>query len=67
MPIHVYIDAVTNERKEIEMTGEELERYLASEAEHNELLAKEALIHKKRLEILDRLGITEDEAKLLLS
>lgn len=67
MPIHVYINAETNERTEVEMTGEELTQYLASEAAHNKLLEEEAKIEQKRQAILDRLGLTADEARLLLS
>jgi len=67
MPIHTYIDALTGETSAVEMTGDELARYIASENEHNQLLAKEAVIEQKRQALLEKLGITADEAALLLS
>jgi hypothetical protein len=66
MPLHTYIDAVTGQTTTVEMTGDELKAYLQSEAEHNELLAKEAIIEERRQALLVKLGITEDEAQLLL-
>jgi hypothetical protein len=50
-----------------EMTDEEFEQVLADEAFYNEL--KESIEEKKnqRIALLDKLGITEEEAKLLLS
>jgi hypothetical protein len=57
----------TGEIIEREMTAEELEaleaRKIAWEAEQKALSAKEAA----RAALLEKLGITEDEAKLLLS
>lgn len=67
MPLHTYVNALTGETTTVEMTGDELAAYLASEKEHNKLLAKEAIEAAKRTALLEKLGITEDEAKLLLS
>lgn len=67
MPLHTYVDAITGEIVTKEMAGQELQEYLASETEHYELLAQEAIIEERRKTLLDRLGITEDEARLLLS
>jgi len=66
MPLHTYIDAVTGETNTVEITGDELKAYLKSETEHNELLAKEAIIEERKQALLAKLGITEDEARLLL-
>jgi hypothetical protein len=67
MPLHTYINAITGETSTVEMTGDELAEYLASQVEDNELLAKEAVKEQQRQAILDRLGITKEEASLLLS
>lgn len=67
MPLHTYIDVITGETSTVEMTGDELAKHLASEAEHNELLAREAVVEEQRKALLTKLGITDDEAKLLLS
>jgi hypothetical protein len=67
MPLHTYIDAITGQTTTVEIIGDELAAYLASEKKHNELLAKEAIEAAKRSALLEKLGITEDEAKLLLS
>jgi len=50
-----------------EMTDEEFEQVLADEAFYNEL--KESIEEKKnqRIALLDKLGITDEEARLLLS
>jgi len=66
MPLHTYVNAITGETTTVEMTGDELAAYLASEKEHGELLAKEALIEQKKQALLEKLGITAGEAALLL-
>lgn len=66
MPIHTYIDAITGESKTEEMKGDELAIYRKREQEHLELLAKEAEQSAAKKQLLDRLGITEEEARLLL-
>ena len=54
-----------------ELTGDELANYLAQakiDAEaYAEQLKVEKAIDEKKAELLDRLGITADEAKLLLA
>ena len=57
--------------KVIELKGADLEAFLADrEAIANEMAIKEAEVQAKaqaKAVLLERLGITEDEAKLLLS
>ena len=53
-------NAKTNKRIEIEMTEEELSQWETS----NALISAEA---QAKSALLEKLGITEDEAKLLLS
>jgi hypothetical protein len=50
-----------------EMTDEEFEQVLADEAYYNELKATLEEKKNQRIALLDKLGITEDEAKLLLA
>jgi len=58
------INCETGETETLEMTAEELATYEAIAAENAQALqAKE----NARAEILAKLGLTEDEAKLLLS
>jgi hypothetical protein len=67
MPIIKIVDASTGEVIEREMNDEELAQWQAdkskAEAEKAEAEAKAA----QKAALLDRLGITEDEAKLLLA
>jgi hypothetical protein len=60
------VDCATNEVTEREFTAEEYAQY---EADQNAQIAKQAEAQAKaqlKTELLGRLGITEDEAKLLL-
>jgi hypothetical protein len=60
------VDCETNEVTEREFTAEEYAQY---EADQNAQIAKQAEAQTKaqlKTELLGRLGITEDEAKLLL-
>lgn len=57
------IDAITNERVEREATAEEQEQFAADMAEIN---AKQATVSEAKAALLKRLGITADEAALLL-
>jgi len=50
-----------------EMTDEEFEQVLADEAYYNELKATLEEKKNQRIALLERLGITEEEATLLLS
>lgn len=50
-----------------EMTDAEFEQVLADETYYNELKASLEEKKKQRIALLNKLGITEDEAKLLLS
>jgi hypothetical protein len=66
-PIIRIHDVETNEIVDREMTDEEFELY---QEESNKSLAEFEAIEAKKVEraqLLNRLGITEDEAKLLLS
>lgn len=67
MPIIKIVNAQTGEEIEREMNAEELDQYEADqESAKNEAKAKaEAEANRKAL--LEKLGITEEEAKLLLS
>ena len=69
--IKLIVDAQTNEAVEIELTQEEIAE---REAEANAFNAKKAAQvaeaearATQKAALLDRLGITEDEAKLLLA
>lgn len=70
-PTRIEIDCSTGEVKEIELTDAEVaelayQAELAAEAKaEEERIAAEKAVAKAAL--LDRLGITEDEAKLLLA
>jgi len=71
MPHKVIVDCSTGETTEVELTAEEIKdmeaAQKAAEADRKaqELIAATNATAKAAL--LDRLGITEDEAKLLLS
>lgn len=67
MPIHTYIDAETGEATQVEMTGAELAEYEANTAQALEQLAKDKELSDKKIALFDKLGITEDEAALLLA
>lgn len=60
-------DVETNEVIDREMTDAEHEIYLAQKAADAAEEAAKAQAAADKLALLDRLGITEDEAKLLLS
>jgi len=66
MTIHTIHNVETGEITEVELTAEELAKIEADnvelEAQKAELIAKA----EARVLLLERLGITEDEAKLLL-
>jgi len=71
MPTKVIVDCSTGETTEVELTAEEIADQetarVAAEAERVERQAQQAANAILKAEILDRLGITEAEAKLLLS
>lgn len=64
------VDCSTGAVEEVELTEEELEQReadrLAFETAELERKAAEQLKAAKRAEILDRLGLTEEEARILL-
>lgn len=61
------IDAITGEETTTELTEKEIaDREKAEAKVQAELNAKEAAIQEAKQSILDRLGITADEAALLL-
>jgi hypothetical protein len=62
-------NAITGEETitERDMTAEEVTQYEAVQAEQAELAAAEAAKATEKAALLERLGITADEAKLLLS
>lgn len=59
-------DLATNEIIQREMTPEEIEKFLATQADAQREQAETAAKLVQRQVILDRLGLTEEEAKLLL-
>jgi hypothetical protein len=65
------IDAATNTVVEIQLTEEEIvERQLLSDKIHQRKITEEAEAQAKaaaKTALLERLGMTEDEAKLLLA
>ena len=67
MPTIKFVNAETGEEIEREMNADELAQF--EKDKENTELEKLALEKKKvdRVALLQRLGITEDEAKLLLS
>ena len=62
----VQIDCDTNEVIEREMTADEIKAEKAMQDYAKEVAAENLVKDAARAEILDRLGITADEAKLLL-
>ena len=67
MPKITIFDAETQETIERDMNAEELAQYEADQLAAAEKRAAEIEAEAKRKAILDRLGLTEEEAKLLLS
>lgn len=67
----IVVDCSTGEVSEIELTAEEVAQREADAIAHAEAKAKEeadkAAADAAKAELLAKLGITEDEAKLLLS
>lgn len=61
------LNVETNELIEREMNPGELAQYEADQLEAAEVAAKTLEAKAKKQTLLDKLGITEDEAKLLLS
>jgi hypothetical protein len=71
MTTKLVVDCSTGQVQEIELTAEEIaqreaDALAAAEAE-SARLAEEADKAVKKVELLERLGITEEEAQLLLS
>ena len=66
MPIIKIHNVETNEIIEREMNTEELAQWEADKAESQAKAEEEAQAKAKRQALLDRLGITEEEARLLL-
>ena len=70
MPTKIVVDCSTNISTEVELTAEEIAQLEAdaAKAEADRKAAEEeaALKAAQKAELLERLGITEDEAKLLL-
>jgi hypothetical protein len=65
-PIIEIIDAETNEVTRREMNNAEYAQALKDKAEAEAKIAEQAEAEAKRAALLERLGITADEAKLLL-
>jgi len=63
----VQINCETGEVIEREMTSAEIEQQKIDKAKSDIYLEKMTIIDQKREEILAKLGITAEEAKLLLS
>ena len=70
MPTKIVVDCSTGISTEVELTAEEIAQMEAdaAKAEADRKAAEEAAALKatQKAELLERLGITEDEAKLLL-
>lgn len=66
-PIIKLVNATTGEEIEREMNAEELAVVAANELAENQRLAAEATKAAEKAALLERLGLTQDEAKLLLS
>ena len=70
MPTKIVVDCSTGISTEVELTAEEIAQMEAdaAKAEADRKAAEEeaALKAAQKAELLERLGITEDEAKLLL-
>jgi len=71
MPTKVIVDCSTGETTEIELNAEEIaDQEAAQKAAEAERKAQEVIAEAKataKTALLNKLGITEDEAKLLLS
>ncbi len=71
MPTKIIVDCSTGVTTEVELTAEEIAQREADAAAFAEAKAKEEAEAETKAEaraaILERLGLTEDEAKLLLS
>ena len=71
MPTKVIVDCSTGVSTEVELTADEIaDMEAAQKAAESERKAQEVIAVAKataKAALLDRLGITEDEAKLLLS
>jgi len=71
MPTKLVVDCSTGITSEVELTAEEIEQREADAAAFAEAKAKEEADAEAKAqakaELLDRLGITEAEAQLLLS
>jgi len=71
MPTKVIVDCSTGVSTEVELTADEIaDMEAAQKAAESERKAQEVIAAAKataKAALLDRLGITEDEAKLLLS
>jgi len=63
----MFHDIETGEIVEREMNNEELAQKAKDEAELEELKNAEKARTQAKIDLLNRLGITDDEAKLLLS
>lgn len=70
MATKLIVDCSTGKVSEVELTEEELAQReadrIAFEAAEAERVAAEAEKAEKRAELLERLGITEEEAQILL-
>jgi membrane protein involved in colicin uptake len=70
MPTKLIVDCSTGETTEVELTAEEIAQREADAAAFAEAKAKEEAEAQAKAEaraaILERLGLTEDEAKVLL-
>lgn len=66
LPTIKIVNVETGEEIEREMTNEEYAQLQMDQAEAEANLVKKAAKAQARQALLDRLGITEDEAKLLL-
>lgn len=67
MPIIKIHNAETGEVIEREMTEAELEQHKKDEAEWAAIIAEREAKKSEKNQLLEKLGITEEEAKLLLS
>ena len=61
------VDAISGEEIEREMTDIEYESFLENQKKSKDLAAEIIQQQDKKMVLLERLGITADEAKLLLS
>ena len=71
MPKKIVVDCSTGISAEIELTEEEVDQLKAdaikAEADRKKQEEQAALVAQKKAELLEKLGITEEEAKLRLS